>query len=202
MQLSERSLVWLRAFDAVQADPAAVASAACALGLLAAVTPAWRELHATHLDALATVAPSADRALVAAVRDAVAGTAAVGPRWRDVAEAAAASEAGPIVHDAGGVAAWARLCTAPIVPCPQVIGIDAPGVLLRRAEWVTDSLFVGLAPLVDQPDRKTEFRLVGGEPRMWYITGVDDVMTDVSSHGMWVRVPRVATEIVFTPGSY
>ena len=112
----------------------------------------------------------------------------------DGAFAAAAEACSP-----GG---WSRLATVPLAPCPQIVGVDASILALRRAEWVDDSLYLELAPVRDDPSRRTSFRVVGAEPRMWYLTGIDGATIDVTAHAVDVRVAAVEGELVFTPGSY
>jgi len=84
----------------------------------------------------------------------------------------------------------------------QVVGVDTSRLVLRRAEWVGESLHLELAPEVDDPGRLTGFRVVGAEPRMWYVTGIDRPIIDVSAHAVSVWVPCVAGPLAFTPGSY
>ena len=108
--------------------------------------------------------------------------------------AAAAEACGP-----GG---WSRLATVPLAPCPQIVGVDASTLALRRAEWLNDSLYLELAPVREDPSRRTSFRIVGAEPRMWYLTGIDGATIDVTAHAVDVRVATVEGELVFTPGSY
>ena len=108
---------------------------------------------------------------------------------------AAAAEA----CDPGG---WSRLATVPLSPCPQIVGVDASKLALRRAEWLDDSLYLELAPVREDPARRTSFRIVGAEPRMWYLTGIDGATIDVTAHAVDVRVALVEGELVFTPGSY
>ena len=103
------------------------------------------------------------------------------------------------VCDPGG---WSRLATVPLARCPQIVGVDASTLALRRAEWLDDSLYLELAPVRKDPSRRTGFRIVGAEPRMWYLTGIDGATIDVTAHAVDVRVATVAGELVFTPGSY
>ena len=49
---------------------------------------------------------------------------------------------------------------------------------------------------------QTTFRIVGVEPRMWYVTGADGVTIDVTAQSVIVRVPLVNADLEFTPGSY
>jgi hypothetical protein len=98
-----------------------------------------------------------------------------------------------------------RASTALLAPphaCPQVVDVDFPSVALRRAEWVDGSLHLRLAPLHPARDRWTQFRVTGAEPRQWYQTGIDGATTDVTASAMIVRVPLVAGDLEFTPGSY
>ena len=105
--------------------------------------------------------------------------------------------------DAGPVLAGIRsMITAPPVACPQVVGIDFPAVVLRRAEWLQGSLYLQLSPLHEDAAARTGFRIVGAEPRMWYLTGIDGTTMDVTGSAVIMRVPLVHGELVFTPGSY
>jgi len=97
---------------------------------------------------------------------------------------------------------WSALFTEPMAPCPQIIGVDLPDVVLFRAEWVNGVLHVGQAPASENRQRWTTFRLVGDEPRMWYLTGIDGAMMDTAGSSVVVRVPQVSGELEFAPGSY
>ncbi len=97
---------------------------------------------------------------------------------------------------------WSAMFTEPVAPCPQVIGVEFPEVALFRAEWINGALHVGQAPLSENGQRWTTFRLVGGEPRMWYLTGIDGAMMDTAGSAVVVRVPQVRGELEFAPGSY
>ena len=98
--------------------------------------------------------------------------------------------------------AWTRLSDAPLEPCPQVVGVDFPTLALDRAEWIDGALHLGLAPLREDPRRYTTFRLEGGEPRLWYLTGIDGATMDTAGSAIIVRVPLVKGTLEFTPGSY
>ena len=87
-------------------------------------------------------------------------------------------------------------------PCPQVVDVDFPTVALTRAEWVRESLLLTLSPERDDPRLLTTFRIVGAEPRIWCMSGIDGATTDVTAHSVIVRVPLVAGVLEFTPGSY
>ena len=49
---------------------------------------------------------------------------------------------------------------------------------------------------------KVGFRLVGAEPRVWYLTGIQDVHMDTNGATVVMWVAMVHGELVFTPGSY
>ena len=104
--------------------------------------------------------------------------------------------------EATGPGMWERLSAAPLTACPQVVDVDFPTVALRRAEWVNGSLHLRLAPLRETPHVRTTFRIVGAEPRVWWVTGIDGVTTEVTGQGVIVRVPLVHGDLEFTPGSY
>lgn len=116
--------------------------------------------------------------------------AAVTPAWRERYEGALA---------AAGVSPAVALAGLPA--CPQVVGLDAR-VVLRRAEWVDESLFLELVPAEENPRVKVGFRLVGAEPRIWYLTGIQDVHMDTNGATVVMWVAMVRGELVFTPGSY
>ncbi len=86
--------------------------------------------------------------------------------------------------------------------CPQVVDLDAPGIMIRRAEWRDGSLFVTIDAAEPDPTKLTTFRLVGAEPRLWYLTGISGATTDVGQHSMVVLLPAVSGELAFVPGSY
>ncbi|MGF1599242.1 MAG: hypothetical protein ACFCVK_20395 [Acidimicrobiales bacterium] len=104
--------------------------------------------------------------------------------------------------EAAGPGRWTALSAAPLAACPQVVDVDFPTVALRRAEWVGGVLHVGLAPVREDGRRWTTFRIVGAEPRLWYLTGIDGATMDTAGSAVVVRVPQVEGELQFTPGSY
>ncbi len=116
------------------------------------------------------------------------------PRGQANAWLAAAEVAGP--------GRWTSLFAGPWAPCHQVVGVDAPEVLLRRAEWIREVLHVGLAPRQAVPTRWTTFRITGAEPRMWYLTGTVSAMMDTAGNATIVRAPMVPGELELAPGSY
>ena len=81
------------------------------------------------------------------------------------------------------------------------MGVE-PSVVATRAEWIDESLYVRLAPDRPDPSRTTNFQIVGAEPRMWYLTGIDDAMMDVTAHAVNMRIAMIDCELIFTPGSY
>ena len=55
--------------------------------------------------------------------------------------------------EAAGPGAWEALSAAPLDPCPQIVGVDFPTMAFDRAEWIGSSLYLGLAPLYEDPKR-------------------------------------------------
>ncbi len=104
--------------------------------------------------------------------------------------------------EAAGPGMWEALSAAPLPSCPQVVGVDFPTMALDRAEWIGSSLYLGLAPLYEDPNVYTTFRVVGVEPRQWDISGIDGAMVDAKADGLVVRVPLKKTLMTFTPSSY
>ncbi|MFT4597231.1 MAG: hypothetical protein ACI9TF_001479 [Paracrocinitomix sp.] len=104
--------------------------------------------------------------------------------------------------EAAGPGRWEALSGAPLEPCPQIVGVDFPTMALDRAEWIGSSLYLGLAPLYEDPKVYTTFRIVGVEPRQWDIAGIDGAMVDAKPDGVVVRVPLKKTTMTFTPSSY
>lgn len=104
--------------------------------------------------------------------------------------------------EASGPGMWERLSAAPLDACPQVVDVDFPTMALSRAEWVGETLHVSLAPLVEDPKRTTTFKIVGGEPRMWYLTGIDGATMDTAGSATIVRVPMIKADLEFGAGSY
>ena len=104
--------------------------------------------------------------------------------------------------EAAGPGRWSALSSAPLATCPQVVDVDVPEVVLTRAEWDRESLLLTLDPVHPDPRAWTEFRIVGVEPRLWWLTGIEGTTMDVRSDCVVVRVPKVAGDLEFTPGSY
>jgi hypothetical protein len=104
--------------------------------------------------------------------------------------------------EAGGPGRWRALSAAPLEPCPQVVDVDIPALVLTRAEWQNGALLLTLDPLDPDPSAWTEFRIVGAEPRLWWLAGIDGATMDVHADCVVVRTPLVAGDLEFTPGSY
>lgn len=128
--------------------------------------------------------------------DRIADLAARTPAWHERHLALLAALAGR-GHDIAG----ARDRVAAVPACPQVVDLDRR-VALSRAEWIDESLFLRLVPDHDDPAVRVGFRIVGAEPRMWYLTGIPDTMMDVTGQAVIMRVSLVTGELVLTPGSY
>lgn len=104
--------------------------------------------------------------------------------------------------EAAGPGMWTRLSEAPLEPCPQVVGVDFPTMAFTRAEWVDGNLRLRLAPLREDPTKRTSFRIVGAEPRNWDVHGMDGVSLDLSSSGLDVRVPLISGDLELIRSSY
>ena len=104
--------------------------------------------------------------------------------------------------EAGGPGRWSALSAQPLASCPQVVDVDFPTLAFTRAEWLNGSLFLTLAPRQEDRTKRTTFRLVGAEPRIWCTSGIDNVTTDVTSNSVIVSVPLVKGTLEFSPGSY
>jgi hypothetical protein len=104
--------------------------------------------------------------------------------------------------EAAGPGRWERLSAAPIERQPQVVGVDFPNVALRTAEWRSGSLHLELDVHDEDPSSRTMFRIVGAEPRIWELTGIDGASLEHTAHAVIVRVPKVSGRLTFTRGSY
>ncbi len=104
--------------------------------------------------------------------------------------------------EVAGPGRWTSLFAGPWTPCHQVVGVNAPEVMLRRAEWIKEVLYVGLAPQEADAARWTTFRITGAEPRMWYLTGLNGTTMDTAGNATIVRAPMAHGELEFAPGSY
>lgn len=104
--------------------------------------------------------------------------------------------------EASGAGRWESLSAAPLPTCPQVVDVDVPDVVLSVAEWHGDTLRLRLDALHSDPSARTQFRIVGVEPRVWWVSGLDNVTVDVRANGVVVRLPRVSADLEFNPSSY
>jgi hypothetical protein len=104
--------------------------------------------------------------------------------------------------EAAGPGMWTRLSEAPLDRCPQIVGVDFPTMAFTRAEWVDGNLRLRLAPLHEDPTKRTSFRIVGAEPRNWDVHGMDGVSLDLSTTGLDVRVPMIAGDLELIRSSY
>ena len=103
--------------------------------------------------------------------------------------------------EAAGPGRWTALSAAPLASCPQVVDVDFPNVALTRAEWHGETLLLTIDPLAPDPSAWTEFRIVGVEPVLWRVNGIEGVTIDVRSDSVVVRLPRVAGDLEFTRSS-
>jgi hypothetical protein len=97
--------------------------------------------------------------------------------------------------EASGLGMWTRLSEAPLDPCPQIVDVDFPTMAFTRAEWVDGDLHLRLAPLSEDPAKRTSFRIVGAEARSWDVQGIDGVRLDLSTKGLEVGVPLIAGDL-------
>lgn len=104
--------------------------------------------------------------------------------------------------EAAGPGRWTELSNAPLQPCPQIVDVDFPTMAFTRAEWVDGNLRLRLAPLREDPKVFTSFRIVGAEPRIWDVHGMDGVSLDLTSTALNVRVPLIAGDLELIRSSY
>lgn len=104
--------------------------------------------------------------------------------------------------EAGGPGRWEGLSAAPLERQPQVVGVDFPNIAFRTAEWRNGNLHLELDVRDEDPSSRTSFRIVGAEPRVWELSGIDGASLEHTLHSVIVRVPKVSGELTFTRGSY
>ncbi len=104
--------------------------------------------------------------------------------------------------EAAGPGSWTGLSAAPVVDCPKIIGVDFPNMAFSRAEWVNGALHLDLAPLHVDPSKMTSFLIVGTEPRIWDVFGIDGLRMEVTLRSVQVTVPMVKGSLEISPGSY
>lgn len=184
VMLSDRSLEWLRDLNGLMPGPenAKADDVAYILGLMANTTPAWTERYSAIVRRYEPLVqlpippePSEQAQRLASDLGLDTSTPATSDLW--------ALHGKPVTH-------------------PQVVEIEFPSVALSRAEWIRGSLYLQMVRLHEDAAAWTEFRIIGVEPRMWDITGVEGVRIDVRASGVNVRVPLVTGWLEFTPGSY
>ncbi len=135
--------------------------------------------------------------------DALVSLAEATPAWVERHLAAAAAliehEAADAVtpHDSAALATL----TSMFDTVPQVVGVDA-SASLTRAEWVDECLLITISFDEPDPDRRTMFRIVRAEPRVWYQTGIDGATNEITQSAVIVRLPCVDGDLEFVPGSY
>ncbi len=95
-------------------------------------------------------------------------------------------------------AAWPPASTT----VPTVVDLDQSEASLGRAEWIDGALLLRLVAADEDPGAWITFRIIGAEPRLWYLTGIDRAWMDVTSSAVIMRVPRVSGTLELTPGSY
>ncbi len=130
------------------------------------------------------------------------------PGWGDGAVGALVAAAA-----VGGPGRWAALCRTPVATAAQVIDVDFPTLALSRAEWTNGFLNLSLdvaTPKVNpEPDigvverhRRTTFRIVGAEPRVWWASGLPNITTEMSATAVSITTPLLSGAIEFAPSSY
>lgn len=102
--------------------------------------------------------------------------------------------------EATGPGRWTALSAAPLDRCPQVVDVDFPTVALRRAEWVEGALHLEVAPVHEDPEATTSFRIVGAEPDEWTVDGPEGTTAQTSADGVIVGMPVVSGDIVLRSG--
>ena len=104
--------------------------------------------------------------------------------------------------EAAGPGLWTRLSAAQLDACPQIVDVDFPAMAFTRAEWIDGNLHLRLAPLREDRNVFTSFRIVGAEPRQWDVHGLDGVSLELTTNGLNIRVPMVAADVQLLRGSY
>jgi hypothetical protein len=131
---------------------------------------------------------------------------ACAPSWDDergeFTWGAGSAEALLAAAEATGEGGWSALTTNHSSAAAQVRDVEFPTLGLRRAEWSNGFLTLGLDPLQEDRGARTTFRLIGAEPRVWWVSGAPDITVEMSARAVTVRVPMVAATIEFAPSSY
>ncbi|NNE72135.1 MAG: hypothetical protein HKN26_00560 [Acidimicrobiales bacterium] len=100
--------------------------------------------------------------------------------------------------EASDLGMWERLSSAPIDPCPQIVGVDFPTMALRRADWVNGALQVSLAPVRDNPEQTTTFTVRGVEGE-WTTEGSDGTSVESGPDGLIVTARCVTADLEIRP---
>ena len=83
----------------------------------------------------------------------------------------------------------------------DVRDVEVEKVTVVCRGWRGGSLYVDVERVTDQTGW-TEFRIVGVQPRMWWVAGHPDVTTDVRGDCVVVRLPIADAALELTPASY
>ncbi len=103
--------------------------------------------------------------------------------------------------EAAGPGRWTALSAAPLERCPQVVDVDFPRVALRQADWADSTLRLGLAPLRENPQQRTTFRVIGAAPGSWQIAGPPGSTVERTEHSLVIETPLVSTDLELTPSA-
>lgn len=95
------------------------------------------------------------------------------------------------------------LLEQPVGPQPQLVDVDFPAFGLRRAEWnASGFLTMRFDPVVEDRTARTRFRLVGAEPRVWWVSGLENVLVHLASEDSTITAPTRAATVEFAPSSF
>ncbi|MEZ5341408.1 MAG: hypothetical protein R2706_08160 [Acidimicrobiales bacterium] len=147
----------------------------------------------------AIVATTAELANDTTIHDRLLACAEATPAWVEPYETVAQRLAAAEVE--GSIATLAALAALRLAT-PQVIGIDAPGTILTTAEWRAGNLLLRLDVASEDPDRMSMFQIVGAEPRVWDLTGINGTRMEFTMRAVIVRHPSVSGLLEFVAGSY
>ncbi len=117
-------------------------------------------------------------------------------------DAAASHPSAAALAAASGAGRLRRLAAGLDEALPTVVDLDTSEASLTRAEWIDGALLLRLIAVDEDPGAWMTFRIIGAEPRLWYLTGIDRSWMDVTSSSVIMRVPRVSGTLELTPGSY
>ncbi|MGE0729013.1 MAG: hypothetical protein AB7O92_09735 [Acidimicrobiia bacterium] len=91
----------------------------------------------------------------------------------------------------------------PLGAQPQLVDVDFPTFGLRRAEWDGGGfLTMRFDPLVEDRKARTRFRLVGAEPRVWWVSGLENVLVHLATEDSTITAPLAAATVEFAPSSF